>query len=89
MTGSRVLRRVFASLLLPPNPVPAVEGPRIYFSTPSGGASADHHDHHDHHDHGPHHPAHGHRGLSEICALVDRSALSGDSPEIIVSLQAE
>ena len=40
--------------------------------------SHDHHSH-DHHDHqhpGPEHHAHGHRGLSEICALVDRSALS-------------
>ena len=39
------------------------------------------HDHHDQHHHGPNHHApnhhaHGHRGLSEICALVDRSALS-------------
>ena len=41
----------------------------------------DHHDHaHDHHAHDHHgqgHHEHGHRGLSEICALVDRSALSG------------
>ena len=37
-----------------------------------------HHDHHDHHDQEHHHPrrGHGHRGLSAICALVDRSALS-------------
>ena len=37
-----------------------------------------HHDHHTHHhqaDHHAHHE-HGHRGLSAICALVDRSALS-------------
>ncbi len=34
------------------------------------------HHHHDQHRHGPDHHAHGHRGLSEICALVDRSALS-------------
>ena len=37
-----------------------------------------HHDHHAHHhqaDHHAHHE-HGHRGLSAICALVDRSALS-------------
>ena len=34
-----------------------------------------HHDHHDQAHHHPHH-GHGHRGLSAICALVDRSALS-------------
>ena len=42
---------------------------------------------HDHdggpHHHGPHHHhhEHGHRGLSEICALVDRSALSGSAKD--------
>ena len=45
------------------------------------GHDDDHHHHHDHHDHGPHHQAHGHRGLSEICALVDRSALSGSAKD--------
>ena len=41
-----------------------------------------HHDHHDehHHEH-HHHHEHGHRGLSEICALVDRSALSGSAKD--------
>ena len=34
-----------------------------------------HHDRHDQAHHHPHH-GHGHRGLSAICALVDRSALS-------------
>ena len=34
-----------------------------------------HHDHHGQAHHHPHHE-HGHRGLSAICALVDRSALS-------------
>ena len=35
----------------------------------------DQHDHHGQAHHHPHH-GHGHRGLSAICALVDRSALS-------------
>ena len=41
------------------------------------------HDHHDHHGQAGHHPhhEHGHRGLSAICALVDRSALSGPAKE--------
>ena len=39
---------------MPQSPMPATEGTRIYFSTPSGGASSDQHDHHghEHHDHG-------------------------------------
>ena len=42
-----------------------------------------HHDHHDHHDQADRHAhhEHGHRGLSAICALVDRSALSGPAKE--------
>ena len=41
---------------MPPSPIPATEGTRIYFSTPSGGTSSDHHDHHghDHEDHAGH-----------------------------------
>jgi uncharacterized protein (TIGR00299 family) protein len=34
-----------------------------------------------HHDPHHHHHEHGHRGLSEICALVDRSALSGSAKD--------
>lgn len=43
----------------------------------------DHHeaDHHPHHEHGGHRHGHGHRGLSAICALVDRSALSEPAKE--------
>ena len=63
MTGSEALRRVFASLFMPRSPIPATEGTRIYFSSPSGGTSSDHHDHHghDHEDHEGHdHDEHGH-----------------------------
>ena len=62
-TGSEALRRVFASLFIPPSPIPAAEGPRVYFPSPSGGAGSDHHDHHghDHEDHEGHdHDEHGH-----------------------------
>ena len=44
------------------------------------GHHSDRHDH-DQHDHGSHHHAPGHRGLSEICALVDRSALSAPAKD--------
>ena len=68
-TGSEALRRVFASLFMPQSPIPATEGTRIYFSTPSGGTSSDQYDHHghDHEDHAGHdHDEHGHgRGEHE------------------------
>ena len=63
MTSSEALRRVFASLFIPPSPIPAAEGPRVYFSSPSGGTGSGHQDHHghDHEDHAGHdHDEHGH-----------------------------
>lgn len=46
------------------------------------GGSHQHHDHHSEPDqHGHHHHDHGYRGLSEICEMVDRSALSGSAKD--------
>ena len=54
---------------MPQSPIPATEGTRIYFSTPSGGTCSDQYDHHghDHEDHAGHdHDEHGHgRGEHE------------------------
>ena len=74
-TASVALRMAIAFLFPRLRLVPATGGPQIYFTSPSGSASADPHDHdhhegHDHHDHDDHeghdhhdhddHEGHGH-----------------------------
>ncbi len=65
-TGSDLLRQLLPPLFMPQSPVPATEGPRIYFSSPSGASGSESHDHgdHVHHDHDDHdhddHEGHDH-----------------------------
>ena len=81
MTSSEALRRVFASLFIPPSPIPAAEGPRVYFSSPSGGTGSGHQDHHghDHEDHAGHndHDDHNHHDHDDHAGHNDHDDHAG------------